>query len=171
MADSPEKPVTVNELGDFVAWVLSKENMPYCWPTAENGYSGKDLKSAKYKDCYDCSGLITSGLYAATGKRIDWRANTNAQLLLKKSQPLTDKQAKGKACLAFYGPAMNMINHVMLVLPDGRSFGACGGNSAVTSPEIAAKKGARVRYRATHAYRPDFRCFRAIPLEGEWPKK
>lgn len=171
MADSPEKPVTVNELGDFVAWVLSKENLPYCWPTAENGYSGKDLKSAKYKDCYDCSGLITAGLYAATGKRIDWRANTNAQFLLKKSQPLTDKQAKGKACLAFYGPAMNMINHVMLVLPDGRSFGACGGNSAVTSPEIAAKKGARVRYRATHAYRPDFRCFRAIPLEGEWPKK
>lgn len=171
MTDSPEKPVTVNELGDFVAWVLSKENLPYCWPTAENGYSGKDLKSAKYKDCYDCSGLITAGIYAATGKRIDWRANTNAQLLLKKSQPLTDKQAKGKACLAFYGPAMNMINHVMLVLPDGRSFGACGGNSAVTSPEIAAKKGARVRYRATHAYRPDFRCFRAIPLEGEWPKK
>ena len=171
MADSPEKPVTVNELGDFVAWVLSKENLPYCWPTEENGYSGKDLKSAKYKDCYDCSGLITAGIYAATGKRIDWRVNTNAQLLLKKSQPLTDKQAKGKACLAFYGPAMNMINHVMLVLPDGRSFGACGGNSAVTSPDIAAKKGARVRYRATHAYRPDFRCFRAIPLEGEWPKK
>jgi len=171
MADSPEKPVTVNELGDFVAWVLSKENLPYCWPTAENGYSGKDLKNAKHKDCYDCSGLITAGLYAATKKRIDWRGNTNAQLLMKKSQPLTEKQAKGKACLAFYGPAMNMINHVMLMLPDGRSFGACGGNSAVTSPEIANKKGARVRYRPTHAYRPDFRCFRAIPLEGEWPKK
>lgn len=169
MPDSPDKPATVNELGAFVAWVLSKENLPYCWPTEANGYSGKDLKSAKYKDCYDCSGLITSGLYAATQKRLDWRANTNAQLMMKKCQPLSEKDAKGKACLAFYGPAMNMVNHVMLVLPDGRSFGACGGNSAVTSPEIAVKKGARVRYRPTHAYRPDFLCFRALPLEGKWP--
>lgn len=159
----------MNELGAFVAWVLSKENLPYCWPTEENKYSGKDLRGAKYKDCYDCSGLITSGLYAATQKRLDWRANTNAQLLYKKCQPLTEKQAKGKVCLAFYGHGLNALNHVMLVLPDGRAFGACGGNSSTTSPELAAKQGARVRYRPTHAYRPDFKGFRALPLEGQWP--
>lgn len=169
--DSPgDKPATVNELGDFVAWVLSKENCPYCWPTQENGYSGKDLKGAKYQGVYDCSGLISSGLFAATKGRIDWRASTGAQKMCSFLPKLTEAEAKGQPCLAFYGPALNAINHVMLVLPDGRAFGACGGNHDCVTPEISTKKGARVRYRASYAYRPDFKCFRAIPLEGTWKK-
>lgn len=144
----------------FLEFVLAKEGLPYCWPTEENNYSGKDLPHAKYKDCYDCSGLVTAGLYAATGGKLDWRSTTNAYRLMK-LLPATIEPRPGD--LAFYGPGTNMVNHVMIVLGekdrDLQVYGACGGNHYVTSPAIAKAKGARVRARKSHLYRPDFLGF------------
>jgi hypothetical protein len=151
------------QLDDFLTFCLSKENCDYVWPHPSNNYSGKDLKIAKYKNVYDCSGLITSGLYAATGGALDWRSGTNAQALFDKCKRL-ETRPKGKPCLAFYGPGKNAINHVMLVLGDGRAYGACGGGSWCLTPELAKSKGARVRFRTSHLYRSDFRGFCAIPL-------
>ncbi len=151
-----------NELDDFLAFCLSKENCDYVWPDKSNNYSGKDLKIAQYKNVYDCSGLITSALYHATKGRLDWRASRNAQWLYESCKKNDTKC--GLPCLAFYGPGKNAINHVMLVLKDGRAYGACSGGSWCLTPELAKKKGARVRYRADHLYRDDFRGFGEIPL-------
>lgn len=144
----------------FLEFVLSKEGAPYCWPTEENRYSGKDLLNAKYKDCYDCSGLVTAGLYAASGHKLDWRGSTNASRLMR-LLPETHDPRPGD--LAFYGAGRNLVSHVMIVLGEkDRSlqvYGACGGNHHTTSPEIAKKTGARVRARTSHTYRPDFLGF------------
>jgi hypothetical protein len=144
----------------FLEFVLSKDGLPYCWPTEENRYSGKDLRHAKYKDCYDCSGLVTAGLYHASGGKLDWRSTTNAYRLMH-LLPETHEPRPGD--LAFYGPGRNLVNHVMIVLGekdrDLQVYGACGGNSYVTSPDIARAKGARVRTRKSHTYRPDFLGF------------
>jgi hypothetical protein len=151
------------ELDRFVEFILSKENCDYVWPDPSNNYSGKDLKIAKYKNVYDCSGLVTSALYSATGGKLDWRSAKNAQALFDACEPLKSKP-KDKPCLAFYGPGKNAINHVMVVFPDGRAYGACSGGRWCLTPEIAKAKGARVRFRASHRYRDDFRGFAAIPL-------
>lgn len=153
----------LSELDNFLIFVLSKENCDYVWPHPSNNYSGKDLKIAKYQNVYDCSGLITAGLYHATAGRIDWRSGKNAQALFDACKHITSRPPKD-FCLAFYGPGKNAINHVMLVCPDGRGFGACGGGSWCLTPEIAKSKGARVRFRKSHAYRDDFRGFGEIPL-------
>lgn len=153
----------MTELDDFLSFCLSKENCDYVWPHPSNNYSGKDLKIGKYKNAYDCSGLITSGLYHATKGRLDWRANKNAQALFDSVKHIHSRP-KNEPCLAFYGAGKNAINHVMLVLKDGRAFGACSGGSWCLTPEVAKKKGARVRFRTNHLYRDDFRGFGEIPL-------
>lgn len=68
--------------------------------------------------------------------------------------------------LAFYGSGPTHIVHVMVCMAgiDGRVFGATGGNSDVTSPEVAARFGARVRFRPRITYRPDFVGLRKLPL-------
>jgi hypothetical protein len=172
---SPAKMRRMNaELKDFLAWVVSKENKPYCWPCEENHYSGKDLKYATYKDCYDCSGLVTAGLYHVTKGRLDWRSTHSAQRLYNACKDiegwnsLDSKHLPPKSelpCLAFYGPGKNMITHVVVVMPDGRVIGAGnGGDSTVTTPDIAKKRGARVKFFSNHLYRDDFRGFKKIPL-------
>lgn len=145
----------------FIDFVLSKEGCPYVWPTKENGYSGKDLKGALYQDVYDCSGLVTSGLYAATKGKLDWRSDHSAQKLFEECPEL--EFVGQKPALAFYGPGKNMITHVMLVVPDGRVFGACGRSDSI-SPAIAEKHGYRVRFQDNPNYRSDLRGFRKIPL-------
>lgn len=158
------------ELNAFIDLVFSKEGRWYCWPTKENGYSGKDLKSALYKDVYDCSGLITSSLYHVTKGRIDWRAMGSCRNLIAPAKglpllrPVADHEDPLVGDLAFYGHGRNMPSHVMMFCGDGRVFGACGGNTDVVSPEIAKKKGARVRFRESPLYRPDFLGFWRNPL-------
>ena len=146
---------------EFAEWVLSKEGLPYTWPTKENNYSGKDLKFALYKNVYDCSGLITSAIYHVTQGRIDWRANGNCNFLFKQFKD-TDDPRFGD--LVFYGVGKNCLTHVMMYCSDGKVFGACGGNSDVTNPEIAKKRGARVRFRDRVDYRPDFVAYKRLEL-------
>lgn len=152
----------------FVDFVLSKEGCDYIWPTAENRYSGKDLPGALFKNVYDCSGLITAGVWYATDHKIDWRGSHNCRKLIQEckelSQALGERPKVGD--LAFYGPGINAPTHVMMYCADGRVFGAGrGGGPYTTTPEIARKKGARVGYRPSHLYRPDFLGFFRLPLE------
>lgn len=141
----------------FLAFVLSKEGRPYCWPHPSNGYSGKDLASAKYRDTYDCSGLVTAGVYHATEGAVDWRAMVGSASLYE-ALPLLEKPEP--LCLAFYGKPG--VSHVMVCMEDGRVYGARGGNHATLTPEIAARQGASVRWAPTAAYRKDLRGFRRL---------
>jgi hypothetical protein len=152
----------MSELNDFIDFVLSKEGCDYVWPLPENNYSGKDLKIAKYQNVYDCSGLVTSAIYHATRGRVDWRSAKNAQALFDSCKDL--ERSGQRPCLAFYGVAKNMIEHVVVVLPDGRIIGANGGGRWCSSPDKAKEKGARVRFYSSPNYRKDLKGFKQIPL-------
>lgn len=141
---------------------LKRNGCLYCWPTKQNGYSGKDLKSAKYQNVYDCSGLVTASLFAATGT--DWRATHNAQKLAQNSDFVKPNEMMA-GDLVFYGADHNHISHVMVylgrkhaigILATDTIYGASGGNSKTVTPEIAMKQDAKVRAYRTINYRPDF---------------
>lgn len=144
---------------DFLAAVAKRKGCLYCWPTESNRYSGKDLKDATYKSVYDCSGLVTSSLYEATGGKIDRRATWNAQKLLQNCA-IVDEPRPGD--LAFYGPSSGLITHVMVYMgTKGKEvvMGASGGDSTTTTPEKAAERDAKVKGYRTAKYRGDFICF------------
>lgn len=90
---------------------MSKNGCYYCWPDKSNHYSGKDLKGASYSDVYDCSGLVTAGLYDSTGGRIDRRATWNAHKLMRNCAMVKTPES-GDLC--FYGPSMGLVTHVMV---------------------------------------------------------
>lgn len=171
MADAPERAVDPIR-NRFLEIVLAWEGQPYCWPTEENNWSGKGWKGAKYQGCHDCSGTVTDGLYQATDGALDWRMTTNAQRLFNLTEK-TEDPIPGD--LAFYGPGRNMVSHVMVVVGerDGHLavFGACGGDHTTTSPERARAKGARLRHRRSHLYRPDFLGFTRLPTRPPYPKE
>jgi murein DD-endopeptidase len=137
----------------FFARALRLEGLPYIW-------------AAKGPLCFDCSGLVTYLVREMGGP--DWRALGNCAFLWEKLAPFTPEAAPFEGVpphmpvgtLAFYGPP-GRADHVMVVSPEGRAFGACGGGSACVTP----KRGACVQFRPSIRYRPDFLGFRAL----EWP--
>jgi cell wall-associated NlpC family hydrolase len=134
----------------FLKTVLELMGKPYKW-------AGKDSSGL------DCSGLVTFGLFLASSGRIDWRQSHNTDRLWAELEP-TDNPAPGD--LAFYGPNKanpNDVAHVMVCLAGGFVFGAAGGDSSTTSPEIAKVQDARVKVKTSVNYRPDFRGFRRLP--------
>ena len=152
-----EKLLTEEQRKRFIASVLSKNDCYYVWPDESNNYSGKDLKGAKYPRTYDCSGLVTSSLYDATG--IDKRATWNAQKLMEHCG-LVDSPLPGDLC--FYGPSRTLITHVMVYIGKSQEgfkgktvIGASGGDSRNLTPGGDAK----VKAYKTHLYRPDFIAF------------
>lgn len=158
--------LSAKQTKSFIEQVLSRKGCPYCWPTAENSYSGKDLDGAKYQKTYDCSGLVTSSLFSATG--IDRRTTWNAQRLFENCSKV-DKPIPGD--LVFYGPSRAHITHVMVYMKStsiqkdsskdagGVVFGSSGGDSRTTTPEIAKQMNANVRGHSSVNYRPDFVAF------------
>jgi cell wall-associated NlpC family hydrolase len=146
----------------FVEWVLRQEGKPYCWPHEFNGYSGKDLPGCKYPGTFDCSGLMTNGLYHASAGRLDHRAMWNAQKLHDMLKHIERSEAQ-VGDLVFYGHGSNMISHVMMVAPEGKVFGACGGTHLTINPTIAHTLGARVRFRPSPDYRADLISFGLLP--------
>lgn len=151
------------ETSRFIDALKEKEGCFYCWPTAENNYSGKGLDYAKYKDVYDCSGLITACLYEATNGRIDHRADWNAGHLMQHCQVIDEKDRK-PGDLIFYGldNVPEHISHVMAVVSYPKAYswrvayGASGGGHKTVTPEIAQAQDARVRWFSSIHYRPDF---------------
>lgn len=134
----------------FLEKILSFEGQDYCWPTAENKYSGKGLKGALYPNTHDCSGTVTDALYQVTG--VDLRSTHNAQKLHDECDSLS---APEEGCLVFYGKSPTQVSHVMTYMADGRVFGASGGNSKTVTPDIAKSIGAKVKYQSGPKYRPD----------------
>jgi cell wall-associated NlpC family hydrolase len=157
----------------FLEYVLSKEGASYCWGgkafaiwtrTGLQVHGFADEKNHPV-EVFDCAGLFTSALHALNGP--DWRASRGAHdlatLLPKVSAERIAQAPVPAGTLACYG-SPERISHVMLLLEDGRVFGAAGGGSDTTSPEIAKKQKAAVKYRPRAAYRPDLRWWVHLPL-------
>jgi murein DD-endopeptidase len=126
----------------FLFYAFSKEGCSYLW-------------DGKGPNTFDCSGLITWALKAAGGP--DWRYTHNAQVLADVLEPC-ETMLPGEVLVAFYGKDWDHVGHVMVVVGDGRVYGACGGDSRCTTVEKSAARqggGARVRFRGTPDYRPE----------------
>lgn len=150
----------------FLKWLAERaeEGTPYCWPAESNGYLGKGLKSPERPVALDCSGAVTCGLYVATGGRIDWRADKNAQRLWMELPGLKVGDQPEPGDVACYGTLAH-CSHVMVMAEDGhRVVGAAGGDRRTLTVEIARATGAQVKYRRHHLYRPDFIGWRRLPL-------
>jgi murein DD-endopeptidase len=118
----------------FLARARRLEGLPYVW-------------AADGPHAFDCSGLVCYCLAEVGGP--DWRATHRCQTLWEALPPTREPQPGD---LALYGTPGH-ATHVMLVVGDGRVYGACGGDSTTTSPELALQRGARVRYRLKVEYR------------------
>lgn len=143
----------------FVKSLLSRHGCYYCWPTKENGYSGKDIPFAKFKSTYDCSGLITASLSEATDGAVDHRRDWNAGHIMQHCEIISiDEAQSGDLC--FYGldSTPEHISHVMaLVDLNGYlvCYGSSGGGSKTVTVDIAKKQDARVRWFSSPNYRRD----------------
>lgn len=139
----------------YLECALSLMGTPYVW-------------AGRTKKGLDCSGLVVRALYDASlgGLEVlDWWSDR----LWNELSP-TDKPQPGD--LAFYGGNNPRdVSHVEIVLvppggqeiPEGLPLGARGGDSRCTTPEIANKRGARVRVTPEGIrYRRDFRGFRSM---------
>lgn len=130
------KPTQVCDPQAFLNFVRSKEGCSYIF-------------GRKGPNTFDCSGLVTWAIKQAGGP--DWRFTHNAQGLADVLQPV-DRLAVGEVLLAFYGYSWDHVDHVMVLVPDGRVFGACGGDHTTTTPEKALEQGACVQYRPRADY-------------------
>ncbi len=143
----------------FVKAVKGFEGQPYCWPDKSNNYSGKGLETSDRKDCHDCSGTVTDGLYIASDRKLDLRSTVNAQGLYNIS---TKIQVPSEGDLAFYGKGPSSVSHVMVVMDGQRVYGASGGNHTTLTLQDALKANAFVRYEKSYKYRADFVSFGRI---------
>lgn len=150
-------------------WALSKEGAYYRWggkgeTIPEGVFLNEGITPPKCRELYDCSGLITCAMVfmGLPDKRQKW----NAAGLFLHLQPVSVSDVRPMD-LAFYGQLTQQgprIDHVMFHWEDGRVYGACQGNSGTLTLATAHRVGARVRFRNSHMYRPDFRGFRKFPL-------
>jgi murein DD-endopeptidase len=104
---------------------------------------------------FDCSGLVTWGLYEAGWK--DWRASHSAETLRTELQRIDEPEAGD---LVLYG-SPGHATHVETVMPDGSLYGAIGGGPQTTKPD---PERARVRFRTKS--RPDSLGYYRNPLRA-----
>ncbi len=145
-------------IDDFLRYVLSQEGAPYVWAGKGEHVAGKRhdfrRKNGSPLMVFDCSGLVTWAL-----KRSGWKAarefNSHGMWMHWRR---TDKPQSGD--LIIYGRPQ-LASHVEVLMPDGRYFGAIGGNSKTTQPTF----GAAVQYRKRA--RADVLGHLANPLRGD----
>lgn len=147
---------------DLLAWCLKHEGAPYTW-----GAKGDLHPNGKISvPCFDCSGFVTAGITACGLPSICHKCNLGlrsfhgAQRIMDEWEPTTTPHALDVALYGRPGHA----NHVMFVWGDGRVYGASGGNSSTTSPQVAARIGACVKFKPSAGYRPDLLGYRVNPL-------
>lgn len=134
----------------FLGKALFLEGKPYQW-------------NAKGPLAFDCSGLVTWCLLQAGGP--DLRATHNCEVLWGALEPLA-AISTGDIALAFYG-SPGRVEHVMIAVPDGRAYGACGGNRDTLTLQDAVRDRACVQFRRTVTYRPGLLGFRSLRYRVE----
>ena len=126
-----------------------RADVPYLW-------GGKSLQAL------DCSGLVTLGLYLASG--LDLRQTHNTDMMWNHWEPISGVQTRPGDVALYGGSRPDDVSHVMVLLDGGSVIGASGGDSTSTSLRIAASQGAQVRRYSRADYRSDLRGFRRLPL-------
>ncbi len=155
---------TREALGEWLTHQLGK---PYVWGgKGEVHVLGGTIRT----ECFDCSGLVTAGLMAIGFPKncpkcgLDMKGWHNCRKLFTEFSKLSEPGKPRSLDLAFYGMDEDSVDHVMFVWGDGKVLGACGGNSNCIDPMSSLRKGAKVRFRDSVNYRPDFRGYRELPF-------
>lgn len=102
-------------------------------------------------DDFDCSGFIVCGMRQPDVFGASYLDRSCAKFW---EMPKVGVPRPGDLCV--YRGRNGQPNHVMVSVDGGltgRVFGACGGDSTTTTPELAAAKGARVQFRRSPNYR------------------
>ncbi len=142
----------------FLDWCRMQLGKPVLW-----GSKGPDI--------FDCSGLLTRGLYELTlglppEQRVDWRATHNADRLFTELTPVLGEPAPGD--FAFYRPAIPLfdgdVEHVVVVIEGGLVITADGASSRIHTLEAAKEAHAIVRVRGDVLYRKNFAGYRRFPI-------
>lgn len=139
----------------FLETVLAQEGAPYVWAGKGEYVAGKrhgyTYENGNQRLVFDCSGLITWAL-----RRCGWtpRVEYNAHRMWKEWVRVETPQPGDIIC---YGTP-EKCSHVEVVLADGGTFGAIGGNSKTLKPT----PGAAVQHRLKP--RKDVLGFVANPL-------
>ena len=154
-AQEPVVPAALTP-GEVAAQVLlDLKDLPYLWPCRENGYLGKDPADGGM----DCSGAVQWARYkAGLIKKTEVR-RYNADALYR-MLPRVSGKGTVVGDLVFYGTEAH-VNHVMLLVGDGKCIGESGGGPRCTTVEISRKVGARMQIKKV-AYRNDIVGFRRI---------
>lgn len=139
---------------------------PYLWGgKGEMVYAPKGAKIAPYFGL-DCSGFITYSVYKLTGK--DLRFTHNTDKMWQEWEEVSYEDVEPGDCAMYGGDTENDVDHVMMVLCVIGDVivvvGACSGDSKTIDRKIAKDQDARVKVRASHLYRRDFRGFRRCPI-------
>ena len=109
---------------------------------------------------FDCSGLVTWALYAATGK--DLRGTHNSQRLHDESPALDAPPGfvaqPGDLC--FYGADAAGVSHVAVWLSDSECISADGATPKILNPkDVEAHRDYRVRIHKSPRFRGDLPYF------------
>lgn len=154
----------------LVEWLQDRDGAYYLWNTdghelPASAWMDVGLEPPACRQVFDCSGLICAAVLAMGGP--DWRATRTSAILFDKLEPVTLQNA-APGDLLFYRGLGGSIEHVMVYMDGGRAFGACGGGRKTTTLLAAHQadkgRGARVRARSSHLYRPGFAGCRKFPF-------
>lgn len=142
----------------FLDWCRAQLGKPSLW-------------GSKGPEAFDCSGLITRGLYELTlelpsEQRIDWRATHNTDRLFSELAPVVGDPTP--ADFAFYRPGVPLfdgdVEHVVVVIEGGLVITADGASSRIHTLEAAKEIHAIVRVRGDVSYRKHLAGFRRFPI-------
>lgn len=125
------------------------------------------LMGAKGDDAFDCSGLVTCGIRAASDGKLDLTKTHNANRLGKETRPLlnTERPIPGDLIL-FDADENGADEHIGIVRDAKTAIDASGATHSVTSIEEAIKRLARVRLHNGHFYRKGGRIHRNTYLDS-----
>lgn len=154
----------------FLEWAKAREGCPYVW-AAKGGHVTS--VEGKQVPAYDCSGFIVCGLEAVGWDPIPARLSDAPWISINhlwrghpdfKRIKLARTQEPRAGDLAIYGTPQR-ATHGMILWENGHVIGACGGNQHTVTPALAARVGAKVRFRPSALYRSDLLGYLCFPLD------
>lgn len=131
----------------FISYLASKLQRPVLW--GSKGYAKVD--NVVVSDVFDCSGLVTCAIRAATG--VDLTIDHNAQKLSDET-PYTNTPQAGDLC--FYGKDWGHVIHVAVYMEGGKCLTASGATSSITNLIDALKARHHISLEPVVRYRTDF---------------
>lgn len=113
----------------------------------------------------DCSGCACKAMEEIQIASTGFALAHNTTWLWQNLSPIDESEALG-GDLVLYGDDADHIDHVMILVGDGRVIGSSGAGRGCITVAQAQAAGACVHFRDSPRYRADLLGFRALPVDG-----